>query len=140
MGSDAIIGIQDMGAAGLTSSSVEMADKGNVGIRLDLDKVPCRETHMTGYEMLLSESQERMLMVLQPGREDEAAEIFHRWGLDFAVVGELTDTNRMEVVHEGEIIADMPLNPLPMVRPNMTVPIRPRLPCPRSTASPLAPA
>ena len=112
MSSDAIIGIQDMGAAGLTSSSVEMADKGNVGIRLDLDKVPCRETHMTGYEMLLSESQERMLMVLQPGREDEAAEIFHRWGLDFAVVGELTDTNRMVVVHEGEIIADMPLKPL----------------------------
>ena len=112
MGSDAIIGIQDMGAAGLTSSSVEMADKGNVGIRLDLDKVPCRETHMTGYEMLLSESQERMLMVLQPGREDEAAEIFHRWGLDFAVVGELTDSNRMVVVHEGEIIADMPLKPL----------------------------
>ncbi|MEC7266372.1 MAG: AIR synthase-related protein, partial [Pseudomonadota bacterium] len=74
--------------------------------------VPCRETHMTGYEMLLSESQERMLMVLQPGREDEAAEIFHRWGLDFAVVGELTATNRMVVVHKGEIIADMPLKPL----------------------------
>ena len=112
MSSDAIIGIQDMGAAGLTSSSVEMADKGDVGIRLDLDKVPCRETHMTGYEMLLSESQERMLMVLQPGREAEAAEIFHRWGLDFAVVGELTDTNRMVVVHDGDVIADMPLRPL----------------------------
>ena len=112
MASDAIIGIQDMGAAGLTSSSVEMADKGNVGICLNLDKVPCRETHMTGYEMLLSESQERMLMVLKPGREDEAAEIFHRWGLDFAVVGELTDTNRMIVEHEGRLIADMPLRPL----------------------------
>ena len=112
MSSDAIIGIQDMGAAGLTSSSVEMADKGDVGICLDLDKVPCRETHMTGYEMLLSESQERMLMVLQPGREAEAAEIFFRWGLDFAVVGELTDTNRMVVVHEGDVIADIPLRPL----------------------------
>ena len=81
MASDAIIGIQDMGAAGLTSSSVEMADKGGVGILLDLDKVPCRETHMTGYEMLLSESQERMLMVLKPGREPEAEAIFTRWGL-----------------------------------------------------------
>ena len=112
MASDAIIGIQDMGAAGLTSSSVEMADKGNVGIHLNLDKVPCRETHMTGYEMLLSESQERMLMVLKPGREAEAEKIFQRWGLDFAVIGELTDTNRMQVSHEGREIADMPLKPL----------------------------
>ena len=112
MASDAIIGIQDMGAAGLTSSSVEMADKGGVGILLDLDKVPCRETHMTGYEMLLSESQERMLMVLKPGREPEAEAIFARWGLDFAVIGELTDTGRMVVMHEGQQIADMPLGPL----------------------------
>ena len=112
MASDAIIGIQDMGAAGLTSSSVEMADKGGVGILLDLDKVPCRETHMTGYEMLLSESQERMLMVLKPGREPEAEAIFTRWGLDFAVIGELTDTGRMVVMHEGIQIADMPLRPL----------------------------
>jgi len=129
MASDAIIGIQDMGAAGLTSSSVEMADKGGVGIVLDLDKVPCRETHMTGYEMLLSESQERMLMVLQPGREDEAAEIFPRWGLDLAVVGELTDTNRMEVVHEGEIIADMPLKPLADGAPEYD---RPHVPTPQA--------
>jgi phosphoribosylformylglycinamidine synthase len=112
MASDAIIGIQDMGAAGLTSSSVEMADKGGVGIQLNLDKVPCRETHMTGYEMLLSESQERMLMVLKPGREPEAEAIFTRWGLDFAVIGELTDTGRMVVHHEGQMIADMPLGPL----------------------------
>ncbi|MGC6534533.1 MAG: phosphoribosylformylglycinamidine synthase subunit PurL [Parvibaculales bacterium] len=112
MASDAIIGIQDMGAAGLTSSSVEMADKGGVGILLNLDKVPCRETHMTGYEMLLSESQERMLMVLKPGREPEAEAIFARWGLDFAVIGELTDTGRMVVMHEGQQIADMPLGPL----------------------------
>lgn len=112
MASDAIIGIQDMGAAGLTSSSVEMADKGGVGIELNLDKVPCRETAMTAYEMLLSESQERMLMVLKPGREAEAEEIFTRWGLDFAVIGKLTDTNRMVVFHEGDIKADMPLGPL----------------------------
>ncbi len=112
MSSDAIIGIQDMGAAGLTSSSVEMADKGGVGILLDLDKVPCRETHMTGYEMLLSESQERMLMVLKPGREAEAEAIFSRWGLDFAVIGTLTDSGRMVVSHEGRTIADMPLGPL----------------------------
>ena len=112
MASDAIIGIQDMGAACLTSSSVEMADKGGVGIQLNLDKVPCRETHMTGYEMLLSESQERMLMVLKPGREPEAEAIFTRWGLDFAVIGELTDTGRMVVHHEGQMIADMPLGPL----------------------------
>ena len=130
MASDAIIGIQDMGAAGLTSSSVEMADKGGVGILLDLDKVPCRETHMTGYEMLLSESQERMLMVLKPGREPEAEAIFARWGLDFAVIGELTDTGRMVVMHEGQQIADMPLGPLAdgapeYDRPHVTTPAAP---------------
>ncbi len=112
MASDAIIAIQDMGAAGLTSSSVEMASKGEIGIELDLDKVPCRETFMTAYEMLLSESQERMLMVLKPGREGEAEEIFHRWGLDFSVIGVLTDTKRMVIKHEGSVIADMPLAPL----------------------------
>ena len=112
MSSDAIIGIQDMGAAGLTSSSVEMADKGGVGIELNLDKVPCRETAMTAYEMLLSESQERMLMVLKPGREAEAEAIFTRWGLDFAVIGKLTDTGRMVVSYEGEVKADMPIGPL----------------------------
>jgi phosphoribosylformylglycinamidine synthase II len=112
MASDAIIAIQDMGAAGLTSSSVEMASKGEVGILLDLDHVPCRETAMTAYEMLLSESQERMLMVLKPGRESEAEKIFTRWGLDFAVIGELTDSQRMVIKHQGEIVADMPLGPL----------------------------
>ena len=130
MASDAIIGIQDMGAAGLTSSSVEMADKGGVGILIDLDKVPCRETEMTGYEMLLSESQERMLMVLKPGREAEAEKIFHRWGLDFSVIGELTDSNRMVVYHHGEEIADMPLGPLAdgapeYDRPHVPTPARP---------------
>ena len=131
MASDAIIGIQDMGAAGLTSSSVEMADKGGVGILLDLDKVPCRETHMTGYEMLLSESQERMLMVLKPGREAEAKAIFDRWGLDFAVIGELTDTGRMVVMHEGREIADMPLGPLADGAPEYD---RPHVPTPQAAA------
>ena len=112
MASDAIIAIQDMGAAGLTSSSVEMADKGNVGFELDLDKVPQREENMTPYEMLLSESQERMLMVLKPGREDEARRIFEKWQLDFAVVGKTTDTNRLVVTHKGEVVADMPLHAL----------------------------
>ena len=84
-----------MGAAGLTSSSVEMASKGGVGIRLDMNKVPCREEGMTPYEMMLSESQERMLMVLKPGREAEAEAIFRKWELDFAVIGEVTDTGHM---------------------------------------------
>ncbi|OQW42678.1 MAG: phosphoribosylformylglycinamidine synthase II [Proteobacteria bacterium SG_bin5] len=112
MASDAIVAIQDMGAAGLTSSSVEMASKGGVGIRLDMDKVPCRETGMTAYEMMLSESQERMLMVLKPGREAEAEAIFRKWELDFAVIGEVTDTGRMELFHHGARVADIPLAPL----------------------------
>jgi len=112
MASDAIVAIQDMGAAGLTSSSVEMASKGGVGIRLDMNHVPCRETGMTPYEMMLSESQERMLMVLKPGREAEAEAIFRKWELDFAVIGEVTDTGRMELVWNGETVADIPLDPL----------------------------
>ena len=112
MASDAIVAIQDMGAAGLTSSSVEMASKGGVGIRLDMNQVPCREEGMTPYEMMLSESQERMLMVLKPGREAEAEAIFRKWELDFAVIGEVTDTGRMELVWNGESAADIPLGPL----------------------------
>ena len=112
MASDAIVAIQDMGAAGLTSSSVEMASKGGVGIRLDMNKVPVREEGMTPYEMMLSESQERMLMVLKPGREAEAEAIFRKWELDFAVIGEVTDTGRMELVWNGDIVADIPLGPL----------------------------
>ena len=112
MASDAIVAIQDMGAAGLTSSSVEMASKGGVGIRLDMNKVPCREDGMTPYEMMLSESQERMLMVLKPGREAEAEAIFRKWELDFAVIGQVTDTGRMELVWNGETVADIPLGPL----------------------------
>ena len=87
MATDAIIAIQDMGAAGLTSSSVEMADKGGSAASIDLDKVPQRETGMTAYEMMLSESQERMLVVLKPGREEQARRIFEKWELDFAVIG-----------------------------------------------------
>jgi phosphoribosylformylglycinamidine synthase subunit PurL len=112
MASDAIVAIQDMGAAGLTSSSVEMASKGGVGIRLDMNQVPCRETGMTPYEMMLSESQERMLMVLKPGREAEAEAIFRKWELDFAVIGEVTDTGHMVLEFNGEVVCDIPLGPL----------------------------
>ena len=112
MATDAIIAIQDMGAAGLTSSSAEMADKGGSGIELDLDKVPQREANMTAYEMMLSESQERMLAVLKPGREAQAEQIFKKWELDFAVIGITTDTHRLVVKHKGEIVADMPVTAL----------------------------
>ena len=112
MATDAIVAIQDMGAAGLTSSSVEMASKGGAGIRLDMNKVPCRETGMTPYEMMLSESQERMLMVLKPGREGEAEAIFKKWELDFAVIGEVTDTGHMVLEFDGEVVCDIPLGPL----------------------------
>ena len=112
MASDAIVAIQDMGAAGLTSSSVEMATNGAVGIRLDMDKVPCREEGMTAYEMMLSESQERMLMVLKPGREEMAAAIFAKWELDFAVIGEVTDSRHMVLEHGGAVVCDIPLGPL----------------------------
>ena len=112
MATDAIVAIQDMGAAGLTSSSVEMASKGGAGIRLYMNKVPCREEGMTPYEMMLSESQERMLMVLKPGREGEAEAIFHKWELDFAVIGEVTDTGHMVLEFDGEVVCDIPLGPL----------------------------
>ena len=112
MATDAIIAIQDMGAAGLTSSSAEMADKGGSGIEIDLDKVPQREENMTAYEMLLSESQERMLAVLKPGREAEAEKIFRKWELDFAVIGVTTDTHRFIARHKGEIVADIPVTSL----------------------------
>ncbi len=112
MATDAIIAIQDMGAAGLTSSAVEMAGKGNVGIELDLDLVPARETGMTAYEFMLSESQERMLMVLRPDREQLAREIFSKWDLDFAIIGKLTNSGHITVRHHGHIEAEIPLAPL----------------------------
>ena len=109
MATDCIIAIQDMGAAGLTSSTSEMADKGGVGIELNLDLVPQRETGMTAYEMMLSESQERMLMMLKPGREAEAEAIIKKWELDFAVIGVTTDTGRMVIKHKGNVEADLPV-------------------------------
>ncbi len=112
MATDAIVAIQDMGAAGLTSSAVEMAGKGGVGIELDLDQVPARETGMSAYEFMLSESQERMLMVLRPDREQLARDIFAKWDLDFAIIGTITDTGRITVRHHGVIEADIPLAPL----------------------------
>ncbi len=112
MAKGCVIAIQDMGAAGLTCSAVEMGAKGDLGVTLDLDKVPCRETGMSAYEMMLSESQERMLMVLKPEKEKEAEAIFRKWGLDFAVVGETTPTKRFIVRHGGALMADLPIKEL----------------------------
>src|SRR5271154_4802450 len=112
MEQDAIVAIQDMGAAGLTSSSVEMSGKGGLGIELDLDQVPLRETGMTAYEIMLSESQERMLMVLRPGSETEARRIFEKWELDFAVIGHVTDTGHLVLRINGAVAADIPVGPL----------------------------
>ncbi|MEJ0098176.1 MAG: phosphoribosylformylglycinamidine synthase subunit PurL [Bauldia sp.] len=112
MASGAVVAIQDMGAAGLTCSAVEMGAKGDLGIALDLDKVPCRETGMTAYEMMLSESQERMLMVLRPEKQAEAEAIFRKWALDFAIVGRTTDDLRFRVVHKGKVEADLPIKDL----------------------------
>ncbi|MEK7265877.1 MAG: phosphoribosylformylglycinamidine synthase subunit PurL [Pseudomonadota bacterium] len=123
MASDAIVAIQDMGAAGLTSSSCEMAAKGGGGFDLDLDKVPQREEGMTAYEMMLSESQERMLMVLKPGREAAAKAVFDKWGIDFAVIGVTTGTGRLVIRHKGAIEADMPVTPLADAAPNYDRPV-----------------
>jgi len=112
MASGAVAAIQDMGAAGLTSSSVEMAGKGGVGIELDLDLVPQREEGMSAYEMMLSESQERMLAILKPGREDDGRRIFEKWGLDAAVIGRTTDTGKLVLTHGGQVVCDIPLAPL----------------------------
>ena len=130
MSEDVIIAIQDMGAAGLTSSSVEMADKGGVGIDLDLDQVPMRETGMTAYEMLLSESQERMLMVLKPGSEPVAERIFKKWELDFAVIGTTTDTGHFVARHKGVVEADIPLPALAHAAPIYERPYEKREPLP----------
>ncbi|MCB1386144.1 MAG: phosphoribosylformylglycinamidine synthase subunit PurL [Nitratireductor sp.] len=112
MATGAVIAIQDMGAAGLTCSAVEMGAKGDLGIELDLDKVPVREERMTAYEMMLSESQERMLMVLRPEREDEAKAIFVKWDLDFAIVGRTTDDLRFRILHRQEEVANLPIKEL----------------------------
>ncbi len=112
MSGDSIIAIQDMGAAGLTSSSIEMASKGNLGIEINLNKVPCRETKMTPYEIMLSESQERMLIVLESGKEEIAKKIFDKWNLDFAVIGKTTNTKNIELFFDNEQVANIPVNTL----------------------------
>lgn len=112
MQTGAVISIQDMGAAGLTCSAVEMGDKGGLGVALDLEKVPVREDHMTAYEMMLSESQERMLMVLNPDKEDVAKAVFDKWDLDFAIVGETIAEDRFIIRLNGELMADLPLKAL----------------------------
>jgi phosphoribosylformylglycinamidine synthase len=145
MASGAVIAIQDMGAAGLTSSAVEMGAKGDLGIELDLDAVPCRESGMTAYEMMLSESQERMLMVLRPEQEAEAEAIFRKWGLDFAVVGRTTDDLRFRILHRGGEVANLPIKDLgneapeydrPWVAPKPPAPLGP-VPAPDDLAAAL---
>jgi len=140
MAEDAIVAIQDMGAAGLTSSSVEMSGKGGLGIELDLDLVPTRETGMTPYEIMLSESQERMLMILKPGSEALARRIFEKWELDFARIGRVTETGRLVLRMHGKTVADMPVGPLvteaPVYeRPWVPTPVRPEL-APADVAAP----
>jgi phosphoribosylformylglycinamidine synthase subunit PurL len=130
MAGDAIVAIQDMGAAGLTSSTVEMAAKGGLGIELDLDRVPLREAHMTAYEIMLSESQERMLIVLRPEREAEARQIFAKWELDFAVIGRITDSGRLVLRTKGAVAADIPVTPLVGEAPVYERPWRPTAPEP----------
>ena len=110
MADDSIISIQDMGAAGLTSSSIEMASKGKLGIELDLSKVPCREEKMTPYEIMLSESQERMLIVLENGKEENAKKIFDKWDLDFAVIGKTTTSKKIELYFDSKKVADIPID------------------------------
>ena len=134
MATDAIIGIQDMGAAGLTSSSVEMASKGESGILLVIDDIPAREDAMSPYEFMLSESQERMLMVLKPGREAEAKAIFDKWGLDAAVIGKTTETGRLQLQWKGEIVCDLPLGPLADEAPKYERPYT--LPAPKAAPQP----
>ena len=112
MKKNSIISIQDMGAAGLTSSSVEMASKGNLGIELHLDKVPCRESKMTPYEIMLSESQERMLIILEDNQEQEAKKIFEKWELDFVIIGKTTDTNNLKLKYKDLSVADIPIEAL----------------------------
>ncbi len=125
MATDAIVAIQDMGAAGLTSSSVEMSSKGGLGIELDLDRVPVRETGMSAYEIMLSESQERMLMVIRPDARERARAIFEKWELDFAEIGRLTDTGRLVLTMGGRVEADLPVAPLVEQAPVYDRPVKP---------------
>ncbi len=131
MATDAIVAIQDMGAAGLTSSTFEMASKGGTGVEIDLDLVPMREDGMTAYELMLSESQERMVMILEPGKEDLARAVFEKWELDFAIIGRLTDSGRMVLTMGGEVVADLPIDPLALASPEYD---RPWTPTPEAVA------
>jgi phosphoribosylformylglycinamidine synthase len=135
MAGDTIVAIQDMGAAGLTSSSVEMAGKGGLGIALDLDQVPMREQGMTPYEIMLSESQERMLMVLQPGSEEKARAVFEKWELDFAKIGTITETGRLVLTMHGAVAADMPIEPLVTQAPLYERPVAKTPPWPALAAA-----
>ncbi|ABC21512.1 phosphoribosylformylglycinamidine synthase subunit PurL [Rhodospirillum rubrum] len=135
MNTDAIVAIQDMGAAGLTSSCFEMASKGGMGVDLALDRVPMREEGMTPYELMLSESQERMLMVLKPGKEDMARALFEKWELDFAIIGTLTDSGRMVLTWHGEVVGDLPIDPLAAASPEYD---RPWEPTPMAAAADLS--
>jgi phosphoribosylformylglycinamidine synthase subunit PurL len=135
MATDAIVAIQDMGAAGLTSSSFEMASKGGLGVELNLDNVPQRETNMTAYEMMLSESQERMLMILKPGKEKLAEKIFKKWELDFAIIGKLTKSGRMVLKHHGKVVGDLPIDPLAKASPEYERPWKPSRKLPVIAAS-----
>ena len=136
MATGAVVAIQDMGAAGLTCSAVEMGAKGDLGIALDLDRVPTREPGMTAYEMMLSESQERMLMVLRPEKEAEAEAIFRKWGLDFADVGRTTDDLRFRVSRHGDEVADLPIKELGDEAPEYDRPwAEPKPPAPLDPAS-----
>src|SRR5262249_33300530 len=132
MQSDCLVGIQDMGAAGLTSSSIEMAARAGNGIELDLDKVPRRETGMTAYELMLSESQERMLAVVQRGREKEAMAIFDKWDLNCAVIGQVTNTGKVVVLDGGKTVIEVPVEPLAegvkYDRPSTSSPAAPPMP------------
>ena len=139
MATDSIIAIQDMGAAGLTSSSVEMADKGGVGIELNVDRVPVREDGMTAYEMMLSESQERMLMVLKPEAEETARKIFEKWELDFAVIGRITETGALVVKQHGETVVEIPVAPLVEASPQYDRPYE-EIPCPAAIRAGNVPA
>ena len=129
METDAIVAIQDMGAAGLACSSVEMADKGDAGIELELDRVPVRENAMTPYEIMLSESQERMLMVLRPGAEARAGAVFEKWGVDFAVIGRVTGSRRLVLKAGGAVVCDLPIHPLVDDAPCYERPFRRAAPC-----------
>jgi phosphoribosylformylglycinamidine synthase subunit PurL len=141
MATGAIVGIQDMGAAGLTSTSCEMASRGGVGIEIELDRVPQRETGMTAYEMMLSESQERMLLVAERGREAEVFRVFRKWGLDVVEIGRVTSDGKLRVLHHGQIAAEIPADALAQQAPVYQRPIAPPKPAStRDSRVPLAPA